>query len=93
MWRVVLVFLSGYQRELTYKRTDGSYSAFGNGDPEGNMWYVGCLVCFDISLQCPSQCLLTVMYRKDQTQPASHSFYKKNCAVPIGGTACKDCAY
>ena len=35
------VFLSGYQRELSYKRTDGSYSAFGNGDSEGNMWYVG----------------------------------------------------
>ena len=33
----------GYQRELTYKRTDGSYSAFGNRDNEGNMWYVSVL--------------------------------------------------
>ncbi|KAM7438499.1 endopeptidase inhibitor [Porites harrisoni] len=28
----------GYQRELTYKRSDGSYSAFGNRDSEGNTW-------------------------------------------------------
>ncbi|XP_073451724.1 alpha-2-macroglobulin-like [Aquarana catesbeiana] len=29
---------SGYQRQLTYKRDDGSYSAFGKNDPEGNTW-------------------------------------------------------
>ncbi|XP_063818193.1 alpha-2-macroglobulin-like [Pseudophryne corroboree] len=29
---------SGYQRQLTYKRDDGSYSAFGNNDKEGNTW-------------------------------------------------------
>ncbi|XP_063818184.1 alpha-2-macroglobulin-like protein 1 isoform X2 [Pseudophryne corroboree] len=29
---------SGYQRQLTYKRDDGSYSAFGKRDPEGNTW-------------------------------------------------------
>uniref|UniRef100_A0A3B3H3B7 Alpha-2-macroglobulin-like 1 n=1 Tax=Oryzias latipes TaxID=8090 RepID=A0A3B3H3B7_ORYLA len=29
---------SGYQRELNYKRDDGSYSAFGMGDPSGNTW-------------------------------------------------------
>ncbi|XP_075454127.1 CD109 antigen-like isoform X2 [Ascaphus truei] len=28
----------GYQRELTYKRNDGSFSAFGNGDPSGSTW-------------------------------------------------------
>ncbi|CAG2115839.1 unnamed protein product [Medioppia subpectinata] len=27
---------SGYQRELTYKREDGSFSAFGNNDKKGN---------------------------------------------------------
>ncbi|XP_064091581.1 alpha-2-macroglobulin-like protein 1 [Macrobrachium nipponense] len=27
---------AGYQRELTYKRKDGSYSAFGQSDPEGS---------------------------------------------------------
>ncbi|XP_053536530.1 alpha-2-macroglobulin [Ictalurus punctatus] len=30
--------VSGYQRELTYKHTDGSYSAFGMRDPSGNTW-------------------------------------------------------
>nr|XP_056704304.1 alpha-2-macroglobulin-like protein 1 [Euleptes europaea] len=29
---------SGYQRELLYKRKDGSYSAFGMSDNEGNTW-------------------------------------------------------
>ncbi|NXR40919.1 A2ML1 protein, partial [Zosterops hypoxanthus] len=29
---------SGYQRELQYKHNDGSYSAFGNSDSEGNTW-------------------------------------------------------
>ncbi|NWX65133.1 A2ML1 protein, partial [Promerops cafer] len=29
---------SGYQRELLYKHDDGSYSAFGKGDPKGNTW-------------------------------------------------------
>ncbi|XP_042688696.1 alpha-2-macroglobulin-like protein 1 [Centrocercus urophasianus] len=29
---------SGYQRELLYKHSDGSYSAFGEGDESGNTW-------------------------------------------------------
>ncbi|XP_053856132.1 alpha-2-macroglobulin-like protein 1 isoform X2 [Vidua macroura] len=29
---------SGYQRELLYKHDDGSYSAFGKSDSEGNTW-------------------------------------------------------
>lgn len=29
---------SGYQRELTYQRKDGSFSAFGQRDPSGSMW-------------------------------------------------------
>ncbi|XP_044164285.1 pregnancy zone protein-like isoform X2 [Acropora millepora] len=32
------IMRTGYQRELTYKRNDGSYSAFGKNDSEGNMW-------------------------------------------------------
>ncbi|MFT7798785.1 C3 and PZP-like alpha-2-macroglobulin domain-containing protein 8 [Arapaima gigas] len=28
----------GYQRQLTYKRQDGSYSAFGERDSSGSMW-------------------------------------------------------
>ncbi|XP_013402650.1 C3 and PZP-like alpha-2-macroglobulin domain-containing protein 8 [Lingula anatina] len=30
--------IQGYQRQLTYKRSDGSYSAFGDGDSSGSMW-------------------------------------------------------
>ena len=30
--------LTGYQRELTYQRNDGSFSAFGQRDPSGSMW-------------------------------------------------------
>nr|XP_004555063.2 C3 and PZP-like alpha-2-macroglobulin domain-containing protein 8 isoform X1 [Maylandia zebra] len=30
--------LQGYQRQLTYKRRDGSYSAFGERDSSGSMW-------------------------------------------------------
>ncbi|NXU52212.1 A2ML1 protein, partial [Turnix velox] len=29
---------SGYQRQLLYKHTDGSYSAFGEGNETGNTW-------------------------------------------------------
>ncbi|XP_051865298.1 murinoglobulin-2-like isoform X2 [Pristis pectinata] len=29
---------TGYQRQLTYKHHDGSFSAFGNSDAEGNTW-------------------------------------------------------
>ncbi|XP_077993522.1 C3 and PZP-like alpha-2-macroglobulin domain-containing protein 8 [Glandiceps talaboti] len=30
--------IEGYQRQLTYKRYDGSYSAFGERDSAGSMW-------------------------------------------------------
>ncbi|XP_060787098.1 alpha-2-macroglobulin-like protein 1 [Neoarius graeffei] len=30
--------ITGYQRELTYKHNDGSYSAFGMSDKSGNTW-------------------------------------------------------
>ncbi|KAK3754169.1 hypothetical protein QZH41_007962 [Actinostola sp. cb2023] len=29
---------TGYQRELTYKHNDGSYSAYGEEDAEGSLW-------------------------------------------------------
>ncbi|KAM3913954.1 alpha-2-macroglobulin-like [Leptodactylus fuscus] len=35
---------SGYQRQLTYKHYDGSYSAFGNNDIQGNTWLTGFVV-------------------------------------------------
>ena len=31
--------ISGYQRELNYRRSDHSFSAFGNSRP-GSTWYV-----------------------------------------------------
>lgn len=32
------LMITGYQRELTYRRSDGSFSAFGQSDPEGSLW-------------------------------------------------------
>ena len=32
------LMLVGYQRQLTYRRSDGSFSAFGNSDPVGSLW-------------------------------------------------------
>jgi CD109 antigen len=32
------LMLTGYQRELTYRRSDNSYSAFGQSDKEGSLW-------------------------------------------------------
>uniref|UniRef100_A0A3P9KCL9 Alpha-macroglobulin receptor-binding domain-containing protein n=1 Tax=Oryzias latipes TaxID=8090 RepID=A0A3P9KCL9_ORYLA len=38
-WKMAVGYLeSGYQRELNYKRDNGSYSAFGMSDPSGNTW-------------------------------------------------------
>jgi len=31
---------TGYQQELTYRRSDGSFSAFGSVDASGSTWYV-----------------------------------------------------
>jgi CD109 antigen len=32
------LLVTGYQRELTYRRADGSFSAFGDQDEEGSLW-------------------------------------------------------
>ena len=40
MYECVCVCVVGYQRELTYKHDDGSYSAFGKNDDSGNTWSV-----------------------------------------------------
>ena len=32
--------ITGYQKELTFQRSDGSFSAFGNSDPAGSVWSV-----------------------------------------------------
>ncbi|XP_067001260.2 alpha-2-macroglobulin-like protein 1 [Anabrus simplex] len=34
----------GYQRELNYRHSDGSYSAFGSSDSEGSMWLTAFVV-------------------------------------------------
>jgi len=46
--------LLGYQRELTYQRRDGSFSAFGNSDPAGSIWSVE-LYATDFN-SCNEQC-------------------------------------
>ncbi|KAM9324847.1 alpha-2-macroglobulin-like [Gastrophryne carolinensis] len=35
---------TGYQQQLKYKHNDGSYSAFGKSDPEGNTWLTAFVV-------------------------------------------------
>lgn len=40
MYLYLSFYDEGYQNELRYQRTDGSFSAFGNSDSYGNMWYV-----------------------------------------------------
>jgi CD109 antigen len=38
---------AGYQRELTFQRLDGSFSAFGNSDPAGSVWLSAFVIkCF-----------------------------------------------
>jgi uncharacterized protein YfaS (alpha-2-macroglobulin family) len=36
--KALLYMQTGYQREMTYQRADGSYSAFGDRDSCGSMW-------------------------------------------------------
>jgi CD109 antigen len=38
MAKAEMLMLTGYQRELTYRHGDGSFSAFGESDPEGSLW-------------------------------------------------------
>lgn len=39
----------GYQQELTYKRDDGSFSAFGKSDASGSTWYENIMISSIIS--------------------------------------------
>ena len=36
--------VAGYERELQYRRLDGSFSAFGNSDPSGSTWLTSFVV-------------------------------------------------
>jgi len=41
------LMITGYQRELTYRRTEGSFSAFGMSDESGSLWLTAfVLKCF-----------------------------------------------
>jgi len=41
------LMITGYQRQLTYRRSDGSFSAFGQSDQEGSLWLTAfVLKCF-----------------------------------------------
>jgi len=41
------LMITGYQRELTYRHNDGSFSAFGESDKEGSLWLTAfVLKCF-----------------------------------------------
>ena len=47
MAKAELLMVTGYQRELTYRRQDGSFSAFGESDKEGSLWLTAfVLKCF-----------------------------------------------
>ncbi|XP_071766721.2 CD109 antigen [Centroberyx gerrardi] len=36
--KATFYMMKGYERELSYQREDGSFSAFGDGDPSGSTW-------------------------------------------------------
>ena len=38
MARAENLMITGYQRQLTYRRSDGSFSAFGDNDAQGSLW-------------------------------------------------------
>jgi CD109 antigen len=38
MAKAEMLMLTGYQRELTYRHSDGSFSAFGESDESGSLW-------------------------------------------------------
>ncbi|XP_063147121.1 LOW QUALITY PROTEIN: CD109 antigen [Candoia aspera] len=44
--KVVSYMREGYQRELLYKRPDGSFSAFGKSDPSGSTWLSAFVLSF-----------------------------------------------
>ena len=50
------LMITGYQRELTYRRSDGSFSAFGESDQEGSLW----LTAFVLKTFAQSQGLIYI---------------------------------
>ena len=48
--KALLHMETGYQKELTYKHHDGSYSAFGSRDRSGSLWYSLQLLLIAVSI-------------------------------------------
>ncbi|RDD47011.1 CD109 antigen [Trichoplax sp. H2] len=61
----------GYQKELTYRRSAGSYSAFGNRDKAGSMWLTAFVV------KCFSQAKPFIYIDPKVTQPSIDWIIKK----------------
>lgn len=63
---MINLLLSGYERQLTYQRDDGSFSAFGSSDTSGSTWCVKLfLLCYsktNVMRPLLSQCFLTIIY-------------------------------
>jgi CD109 antigen len=67
MAKAELLMITGYQRELTYRRTDGSFSAFGQSDKSGSLW----LTAFVMKTFAQANGLI---YIDEQVQAASRSW-------------------
>ncbi len=67
MAKAELLMITGYQRELTYRRTDGSYSAFGQSDKIGSLW----LTAFVMKTFAQANGLI---YIDDQVQTAARTW-------------------
>jgi hypothetical protein len=64
------LMMTGYQRELTYRRSDGSFSAFGQSDKEGSLW----LTSFVLKTFAQAKDLI---YVDDAVQSAGRSWIAK----------------
>ena len=52
MAKAELMMTTGYQRQLTFRRNDGSFSAFGQSDPEGSL-FLTAFVLKTFAQACP----------------------------------------
>ncbi len=69
MAKAEALMLTGYQRELTYRRGDGSYSAFGERDKIGSLW----LTSFVLKTFAQASGLI---YIDDAVQTAARDFIR-----------------
>lgn len=71
MAKAEVLMITGYQRELTYRRTDGSFSAFGQSDKSGSLW----LTAFVMKTFAQASDLI---YIDDTVQAASRAWIGSN---------------